>query len=425
MRIIVWGINYAPEVTGIAPYNVLLCEHLQARGHGVEMVTSFAYYPTWRKRPEDQSHFFRTDSVGGVPVHRCWHYVPRRVSALKRIFHEGSFVLTSFFRLLALRRADVVVVMSPPLLLGAAAWVLRVFKGAPFVFHVQDLQPDAALGLGMLKPGLLTRALYSLEALAYRHAAGVSGISRGMLEAFASKGVPTDKRVYFPNGITPIDLNALPSRGEFRRREGFAGEVFLAVYSGNLGVKQGLSVLIEAAADLHDSRIRIIICGDGAARSELETDAVARQLTNVRFLPLQEKGAYEEMLVDADLCLITQQAGSGRAFFPSKLMTALNFAKPVLTVADAESELTRLLAESSFGVNVEPGRPEALARELEVLAGAPERLAEMGRVGRIFAEQFEASRVLESFERCLAEVVEGRPPIGKNRSRHGTHLAER
>ena len=139
MNVTVWGINYAPELTGIAPCNTALCEFLRRCGHEVRMVTTFAYYPAWKKQPEDAGRIFRDDELNGVPVHRCWHFVPRRPGTLKRIFHEASFVLTSLLRLLSLPRPDVFVVVSPPLLLGAAAWLLTRVKCAPFVFHVQDL----------------------------------------------------------------------------------------------------------------------------------------------------------------------------------------------------------------------------------------------------------------------------------------------
>src|SRR6478672_7757233 len=120
MKALVWGINYAPEHTGIAPYNVLFCEYLRGKGHSVEMVTTFAYYPQWTKRPEDRGVLYRTDLLNGVPVHRCWHYVPAYVTALKRILHEATFIAPSFLRVLTLPRADVMVVVSPPLLVGAA-----------------------------------------------------------------------------------------------------------------------------------------------------------------------------------------------------------------------------------------------------------------------------------------------------------------
>src|SRR5438093_683460 len=201
MRIIVWGINYAPEITGIAPHNVALCEFLQRQGEEVEMVTTFAYYPAWRKQAKDRRLLYRTDEINGVPVHRCWHFVPMRVSALKRILHEATFIFTSILRVLSLKRPDIYVIVSPPLLLGLAAWIVSTLKRAPFIFHVQDLQPDAAVGLGMLKPGMFTRLLYGLEALAYSKATRVSGISPEMIVSFRRKNIAAAKCIYFPNGV--------------------------------------------------------------------------------------------------------------------------------------------------------------------------------------------------------------------------------
>lgn len=398
MRIIVWGINYAPEFTGIAPHSVALCEFLLGQGHDVEMVTSFPYYPTWQKRPEDRGNLYRTDVVNGVPVHRCWHFVPARVSALKRIVHEGSFVFTSTLRALFLQRPEVFVVVSPPLLLGAAAWFVSKIKRAPFVFHVQDMQPDAAVGLGMLKQNWFTRALYGLEAFSYRHAARVSGITRGMLEAFKSKGVPESKLIYFPNAIDLKNAGPAPERGEFRKRHGFSEDGFLAVYAGNLGVKQGLDVLLETAALLREQRIRFLICGDGAQREALAARAREMKLPNFSMLPLQAGWDYRALLVDADICFITQQAGAGNSFFPSKLLGLLAESKPVVTVAAPECELALSLHEGNFGVNVPPGQPRELARVLDALAKDPARLAEYGAAGRRYVEQFEKSRVMQDFE---------------------------
>ncbi len=388
MRLIVWGINYAPEVTGIAPCNTALCEHLRAAGHDVEMVTSFPYYPAWRKRDEDRGSLYRTDVIGSVPVHRCWHYVPARVSAWKRILHEASFVLTSLLRVLALSRADLLIVVSPPLLLGAAAWFTRT----RYVFHVQDLQPDAAVGLGMLKRGIFTRLLYTLEAFAYRHAWRVSGISEGMLAAFSAKGVPVEKCVLFPNGIR---LDAQPARGAFRRRHGFGEDEFLAIYSGNIGVKQGLDAVVEAARLVRDLRVRIVICGDGADRARIAT--LAARTENVRLLPLLPDSEYREMLADCDVALITQVAGSGRSFFPSKLLPTFAAACPVLSVADADSELARAIAECGGGANVSPGDSAGFVAALEGFAQDAAKRTACARAGRAWIERYELTRVLADF----------------------------
>jgi len=404
MRVIVWGINYAPEFTGIAPHSVALCEFLNARGVDVSMVSAFAYYPSWKKRPEDAGRLYRTDVINDVPVHRSWQFVPVRVSALKRIFHEASFVFTSTLRALALPRADVYVLVSPPLLLGVAGWLVGKIKRAPFVFHVQDMQPDAAVGLGMLKASWFTKALYALEAFAYRKAARVSGITQGMLKSFCAKGVADAKLIYFPNAIALGDISPPPERGEFRGRHGFARTEFLAVYAGNLGVKQGLDVLLETAPLLSDRRIRIVICGDGAQRESLAERAREMKLPNVSMLPLQAGRDYRALLVDADVCFITQQAGSGNSFFPSKLLGLLAEAKPVVTVAATECELALSLAEGKFGVNVPPGRPQQLAELLDGLAQDPERLAEYGAAGRRYVRQFEKTHVFEKFAEELESL---------------------
>ncbi|MEN3369417.1 MAG: colanic acid biosynthesis glycosyl transferase WcaI [Verrucomicrobiota bacterium] len=405
MRVVVWGINYAPEFTGIAPHSVALCEFLHVQSHDVEMLTSFSYYPTWRKRHEDRGRLYRTDLVNGVRVHRCWHFVPRRVSALKRIIHEGSFVFTSALRALFLARPDVYVVVSPPLLLGVAGWVIGKLKRAPFVFHVQDMQPDAAVGLGMLKANWFTKALYGLESFAYRHAARVSGITQGMLKTFRAKGVPEAKLVYFPNAIDLKGSAAPQARGEFRQRHGFAPEEFIAVYAGNLGVKQGLDVLLETAPLLRDPRIRLLICGDGAQRKALEARVHEMKLPNVSMLPLQAGRAYHALLADVDLCFITQQAGAGNSFFPSKLLGLLAASKSVVTVAAPECELALSLVEGKFGVNVPPGRAQELANLLDSLASDPQRLADFAAAGRRYVEQFEKTRVFETFLGELAGVL--------------------
>jgi colanic acid biosynthesis glycosyl transferase WcaI len=406
MRIVVWGINYAPEITGIAPHNVALCEFLQRNGHDVEMVTTFPYYPAWRKRAEDRPKFFRTDRINNVRVHRCWHFVPARVSAWKRIVHEATFVITSSMCVLLLKRPDAYIVVSPPLLLGTVAWLAARLKRAPFVFHVQDLQPDAAVGLGMLKTGLFTRALYWLEAFAYKHAMRVSGISEEILDAFRHKGVPESKLILFPNSIALPERVEIPPPGRFRAKHGFSPDEFLAIYAGNLGVKQGLHFLLDTAELLRsDKNIRIVIAGDGAARETLERDARERSLANLSMLPLQFGSDYKELLVDADVSLITQQSGSGNAFFPSKLLVTLAHSSPVVTVADDESALARVVAEGQFGKNIAPGRPNQLAQAFQELAENPQLLHRWGENGRAYVQRFAQKDVLGEFVEKLSSLV--------------------
>ena len=411
VRIIVWGINYAPEETGIGPFNTGMCEWLAARGHQVEMVTTFSYYPAWKKNATDRGRLFRTDSINGVRIRRYWHFVPSRVTALKRMFHEATFIGTSFFRLLFMKRPDVLVVVSPPLPLGVPARILSFLWRRPYVFHVQDLQPDAAVSLGMLKPGVFTRILYWLESVAYRGASVVSGISGGMQRAFNSKGVSAEKLMLFPNwirgsGHDPVTLSESSAKGTFCARHGLDASRPLAVYAGNIGEKQGLAGVLDAAATEHGRDIQWVIAGDGAGRSLLEERKTRDGLTNVCLLPLQPSVQFKEMLFAADACLVTQQRGSGQFFFPSKLLTLLNYGRPVVAVADDSSELAIAAREADVGEVVGPGEAEGLARAIEKLAtaGSAQREQWAGN-GRRWVSQFEQAKVLGAFEKRLVDLV--------------------
>jgi colanic acid biosynthesis glycosyl transferase WcaI len=328
------------------------------------------------------------------------------VTPLKRIVHEATFAKTSWLRLLALPRPDVYLVVSPPLVLGAAAWALSFLKRAPFVFHVQDLQPDAAMGLGMLREGWFTRALFWLESFAYRKARIVSGISPEIVAAFRRKGVPESKLLLYPNSIEPPDIAGLPARGQFRRKHGF-GDEFLAVYAGNLGVKQGLGILLDASRLVGaERRIRIILCGEGAEREALERRIADENLRGVTMLPLQHGRDYEELLVDADISFITQQSGSGNSFFPSKLLVTLAYFCPVITVADPGSALADAVNEGAFGINIPPGEVGRIAVALSELDNDRGRLKMWGEGGRRYVERFERNRVIAPFVDKLRELAQ-------------------
>lgn len=412
MRIIVWGINYSPEVTGIAPFNTGLCTYLKRQGHDVQMVTGFPYYPGWKKAAADQRTIFRTDVIKGVPVHRCWLYVPARATTLRRIAHELSFGLFSFVRALTLSAPEVYVIVSPPLLLGPLASLIAWVKRRPYVFHVQDLQPDAALGLGMVKTGVFTRLLYWAEGWSYMRATAVSGISRGMVEAFARKGVAPEKTWLFPNWIRSETDNRDPiedavAGDRFREKYAIPFGAFLVSYSGNLGRKQGLETLVEAAKQVQrvavnrgpgenasgSCAVLILIVGDGSERESLARQVKDAALTNVRMLPLLDDADYRGLLAASDIGVILQLPGSGQYFLPSKLLSMLRSGLAILGASDSDSALAKAIEEGKFGLNVAPANAAALANAIIHLADRPE-LLERFRRNANWVERFSESRVL-------------------------------
>ncbi len=415
MRVTVVGINYHPETTGIGPFNTGLCEYL-AKDHEVEMISTFSYYPLWKKIPEEEKLLFRTDEIKSVKVHRGWHYVPAVATAIKRMVHELTFIGSSVLRALFSKRPDVYVVVAPPLLSGLAIGFIARLKGRPVLFHIQDLQPDAAVWLGMLTQGWLIKTLYWFEALTYRWMNVVSGITPAMVSVLLDKNLPRQKVKLLPNWI-PISRDAeRPARRtdsamSVRRNLGIADETFLAVYSGNLGSKQGLDVLLDAALELKKraipaSKITLMICGDGAEKVRLTEKANELGLENLVFNPLLPYADYQALLTSIDISLVTQVLGSGKAFFPSKVLSILAAGCPVLAVCDDESPLHESLGEANAGVSAHPEEPAAIVDQLERLASDPETLETYSKSGFIWVKRFSPETVLANFDSVLQAMSE-------------------
>lgn len=190
MRILFYGINYYPELTGIGKYTGEACEWLASNGHDVSIITTPPYYPAWAISKNYKGKAWHTEYINGVMVHRCPLYVPSKVTSAKRILLEISFVLSSlvyWFKIFFSRKFDIVVCVSPPFQLGFLPTLYRKLRGVPFIYHVQDLQIDIADEMGMIKNKKVIGVLYKIEKYLMNEAAVVSSISDGMLTKIKQK----------------------------------------------------------------------------------------------------------------------------------------------------------------------------------------------------------------------------------------------
>ena len=213
---------------------------------------------------EYSGKFASTEKHNGVKLFRGYAYIPNPVTPLKRILHEGSFVFTATIRALARKRPDVLLVVSPPLGLAVTAVLLNRLWRIPYVFDVEDLQPDSAADLGML-PAWAVKLLYRVEKAAYRHARLVTTLTSSMRKRIVDKGVPEEKVELLEPRMDDSLIDLLPEEGSaFRQRYGL-DEKFLVTHSGNMGVKQGLDVVLDAAAlNRRDESTLFLFVGNGA-----------------------------------------------------------------------------------------------------------------------------------------------------------------
>jgi colanic acid biosynthesis glycosyl transferase WcaI len=316
-------------------------------------------------------------------------YVPPVLTTKRRVLHEATFAAGCLLRAFGSGKPDVIFAVTPPLGLGVVASRLARWWRVPFIFDVEDLQPDAAIELGMMQKGRISDVLYAVEWDSYRRAALISTLTEGMRQRIADKGIDAGKIVLFPPraDASLYGLRQRVSPDRFRQRYGLEGKLIIS-HSGNMGVKQGLGVVLEAAEHSRERRdLCYLFVGDGAMRTQLEEQARLRGLENVRFLPLLNDDEFAEMLAATDVALVTQQKIVSDIVFPSKTVTLLSAGCPVIASVNAASEVASAVRRSSAGVVIEPERSDLLWQAIEEMVANPERLAAMSLEAEKFARQ--------------------------------------
>jgi colanic acid biosynthesis glycosyl transferase WcaI len=412
LRILLHSINYAPEVTGTGKYNGEMGEWLAGRGHEVRVVTAPPYYPEWRVLEGYSAWRYRRERVAGVEVWRCPIWVPAELSGIKRLIHLASFATSSFP--VMLRQVawgpDIVMVTEPPLFCVPQARLTARFSGAKTWLHILDFEVDAALRLGMLKGWHdVRRFWYKIEYVLLRGFDRISTISEKMRQRVVEKGVPEDRTQLFPNWAETDFVLPLQPDSQVRRELGAGPDDVLVLYAGNMGEKQGLELVLDAAEQLRErTDIRFAMVGAGAAQERLERTARQRGLGNVCFFPVQPLDRLPLMLAAGDIHLVIQRREAADLVMPSKLTNILAAGRASIATADPGTALYEVLNEHDCGITTTPGSVTELVTGIVKLAGDPNGRERLGHNARRYAESYlTKDKLLSEFESSLQKLVVG------------------
>jgi colanic acid biosynthesis glycosyl transferase WcaI len=269
--------------------------------------------------------------------------------------------------------------------------------GARLVVNIQDIYPDIAVALGMLRNRPAIRFFQRMERWIYRAADRVVVISEGFRQNLLGKGVRAEKVVVVPNWADPETIQPSTRENAFRRDHSRPGE-FVVLYSGGLSHNSHLEPVLEAAQRLLDEPYRFLIVGEGIHKEHLMRRANELGLRNVTFLPFQPLDRYAEALAAADATVVTLHPAATFASVPSKVYKQMAAARPIVAIADRRSEVSRLVEESGCGLAVPPHDVTALTQALRRLAARTDESTRMGRAGRDYLT------AVCSRQRCVAAI---------------------
>ncbi|CAN5802853.1 WcaI family glycosyltransferase [soil metagenome] len=423
MRLCVVCPHFAPDLAPTGEVMTSIVHELVARGHELHVVTALPWYQHHRVEEGWSGRLVRREPMPWGAITRVHPFPTDKTNIPARALAFGGFTVLaaamglaggSFTRRSSTRWAgpEAVLAMSPPLTLGLAGWAVASAHRVPFVFNIQDVFPDVAVELGLLKGRRVIAAASWLEQLTYLRADAVTVLSedlRANVETkIARRVVPGDDRVQvIPNFIDTDRIVPAERENGYRREYGLSGRT-VVMYAGNVGFSQSLDLVLHAAADMvDDDRVVFVINGGGSARPGLEERA--RHLPNVCFVDMQPKARLPEVLAAGDIHVVPLKRGLARSSVPSKMYSILAAGRPIVASVDPGTEVARTVTAAGAGMAVGPDDPHAFTAAVRHLVEAPEAAAAMGVAGRRFVQRWASpAAVAGAYEELFADLADRR-----------------
>ena len=407
MRILIYSYNYYPEPIGIAPLMTELAEGLAKRGHEVRVVTAMPNYPERQIYEGYRGKFYCNEYKNGVQIQRSYVWIRPQPNLLDRIMLDASFVVTSFLPALSGWRPEVILSTSPSLPVCVPAALLGWLRACPVVLNLQDILPEAAIHVGLLKNKFLIKVFTILEKFAYHSASKISVIADGFVENLLSKGVDADKIEQIPNWVDVNFIRPLPKENNpFRETHNLKGK-FVVQYSGNIALTQGLETVVQAAAALRDiPNIAFVIVGEAKGLERLQRYCLECGADNVLLLPFQPREHLPQMLAAADVGLVVQKKNVISFNMPSKIQVLLASGRALVASVPENGTAARAVRQSGGGVIVPPEDAQALASAILELYKHPEKVKTLGYNSRQYAvEQYAFDQTLNHYESLFESVT--------------------
>ena len=413
MKILIIVQVFPPDNVATAQLYGELCLELASRGCDVTVISTLPHYaPDPMASPwclEAAARFPWHDSVqNGIRVLRI-AMPARRPGFIRRVAAWGWWHSASLFVPLRNWRPDVILCPSPPPSVALVAGHLARRFRCPFVYNVQELYPDVAINLGLVKNRLLIALLRRLEHWTYENAAGITVISRRMLRIVRQRVSMPDKAVLLPNFADTDRIR--PFHGQNTFSEEFSlGNAFVISYAGNMGKPQQLDTLVRAAALLrHERALRFLFVGSGTERERLMQLASELEATSVQFIPYQPYSRMSEIYAASHICYVPQAAGTTTDGVPSKVYRIMAAGRPILAATDSDSDLADLVREAGAGLVVSPSNPEEVAAAILEAYRQGDKWLALGQAARLHVETHYSRRVVgKHYADLLRSIAEDR-----------------
>ena len=405
MKIILYGLNFKPEIVGVGKYSGELADYLNEKGHNLRVITTPKYYPEWLA----EKNRFSTDKNADYKIFRCPLYVPKSPNGIKRILHLISFSITSFpilFRHI-LWMPDLIILVAPTLLCAPNILVFKFFsfKKVFTILQIQDFEFDAAFNLKIIKGRLFKRIFTKLEIILFKTFQRIGTISKTMEKKLHEKGIDKEKTFYFPNWVDVKNIKQKTLKDKYtnnyRKKLKISPDTIIIQYSGSMNKKQGFDFLLPIIKYFKNNKnILWLFGGEGPAKKDFIIST--KNITNIKFLSFQKSSQLSEWLNTGDIHIIPQNEEVEDLLLPSKLITILASGNPIISNANKNTEIGKIVGRA--GLQINPKDQIGFINAIEHLIKNEKIRLSLGKKAREISEkQFDKKMVLDKFNNFINE----------------------
>ncbi len=391
MKLLMMNQFFWPDSSATSQQLTDLATGLAQRGHEVHVLCSRGGYA-------------EVESSGDAPpvtIHRVAS-VPFARGRLGRILSYASFYPLALWKALTLPRMDVVVSLTTPPLLSVVGTAVKALRGSRHYIWEQDIYPDVAVNLGVIKEGgVLDRGMGLLADGSRRHADGLLSLGECMTERLARRGVPRQQIYQTENWSNAQAITPRPRPGD--------PDQLVLLYSGNLGLAHDLDTFTQAMDALRDEdHFRFLFVGGGSRRAELEQFTQDRSLQSVEMRGYVRRDLLSEGLAMGDIGVVLQNDNCSGLVVPSKVYGIMAAGRGVLFIGPADATPALTIERHGCGWRVASGDVDGLVRLLRHLAAHPEEVRAAGERARLALEQHYDLPI--AVDR-MARILEGGDPM--------------
>ena len=398
VRILLLNLYFPPDTSATAKIGKAVVDALAAKHHVTVLCGRPSYDPTERRR----WHFYQSEEAGNVRVIRVGSTDYPRVQMKKRVLNYLSYVLLAVPRALLIP-CEVILAMTDPPFEGIVGAFVAMLKNKPYVYSIQDMYPDMAVGGSIVKPGLLARIWEKLHRWALRRATKIIVLGEDMRNRILAKGVDPARVIVIRGGAEISNDGTAAAALDHSVIEAIRADFkFVLLHAGNLGFYGAWDTLVEGARQLAADGIGLVFVGDGAERRRLETACAG--ISNVRFLPFFPASKIPSVLAAADAHVITVKRGLEGVVVPSKMYGILAAGKPILAVAPAECDVVSIGSRKGFSISADPDNPAQLVDRIREILFDGERLHRLGVSAAATAPEYERAQELAKLVKALEET---------------------